>query len=219
MILYFPALLVFFLSTPVFVPWHVPFLLFCVVLLSSHPATSSYSGAPKAGILFPSTRSVFWYSSSKPSRRLWGSLLTSAASPSRVWSSSSVLCGVPFLMPIFCCCLCPSLLLIWFMSSDQMDLTTACTSVTTIQGLPVAYKIQILDPGILGIPRAGPSLHFQLSPTTPLLVKLNCSIQAPWLLSSSPWHILSLPGMSLFILFLSSSSTILSRFRAMSLLL
>ena len=84
--------------------------------------------------------------------------------------------------------------------------------------LPVAYKIQILDPGILGIPRAGPSLHFQLSPTT-LLVKLNHSIRAPWFLSSSLWRILSLPWMSLFILFLSSSSTILSRFRAMTLLL
>ena len=54
--------------------------------------------------------------------------------------------------------------------------------ITAIQGLPVAYKIQIPDPGILGIPRADPSLHFQLSPTTPLLVKLNRSIQAPWFL-------------------------------------
>ena len=73
--------------------------------------------------------------------------------PFSAWLPLHPVCDPALLCPVgfhsscwfFCCCLCPSLLLIWFMSSDQTDLTTACTSpLFKVSLLPTKSKFQTL---------------------------------------------------------------------------
>lgn len=215
----FLLLLVFFLSTPIFVPRHVPF---CFSVLSFHrvilPPVHTQVLQKQASSSHQHVL-VFWYSS----WNLHAHLLRppphlSAASSSSVWSGLCALWGsIPhgnFLLPSLSLATSNLVYVLW------PDGSYYSLHITTIQGLPAAYKIQIPDPGILGHPG-------ELAPVCISNCLLQHSFLSNWttpykhhgFLSSSPWHILSLPGMSLFILFLSSSSAILSRFRAMTLLL
>lgn len=159
--------LYFFLSTLILVPPHMPFLLLCVVLSSGHPVTSSYSGNPET-IIFPLAMFCLLLFILKT--------FTSPLSPpfhlcciSSSWSSCSMLSGVPLLTPFFdaLSLSLPTSNLVYTLWPDGSYWSL---QVTTTQCLPVASRIQIPYPGILGLPRAGPNLHFRLCfPLHPLL--------------------------------------------------
>lgn len=196
---------------------HVPFcfsLLCCPSIEPSLPPVHTQV-LQKAGILLPSTCSVFWYSSLK--------LTPSFEAPSSPLLPLSIQCVIRLLCALwvpfswqFFVALCPyyfNLVYVLWPDGSYYSL-----HITTIQ-VSCCLQIQIPDSGILGILRAGPSLHFQLSPTTLLLSNWTTHTSTMIFFLSLLKHILSLPGMSLFILFLSSSSAILSRFRAMTFLL
>lgn len=70
--------------------------------------------------------------------------------------------------------------------------------VTTTQHAPVAYKTRILSAGILGLPGAGPSLHFQLC--FPLCPDCQTELlhRSPWFRTSSSWYILSFHALTSF---------------------